>query len=82
MATYPLTMASRTQTKKGEKAAMARYMIVYVQNGNTKAQFDNSMNKLMNIQDNLFRFGVKSVQWYVLNRYNEYVCLSTAITNR
>ena len=82
MATYPLMMASQKANKEKERKAMARYMIVYVQNGNTMAQFNNSMNKLMNIQDNLFRFGVKSVQWYVLNRYNEYVCLSTAITNR
>lgn len=75
-------MASQKANKEKEKKAMARYMIVYVQNGNTMAQFNNSMNKLMNIQDNLFRFGVKSVQWYVLNRYNEYVCLSTTKTNR
>ena len=61
---------------------MARYMIVYAQNGNTMAQFNNSMNKLMNIQDSLFRFGVKYVQWYVLNSYNEYVCLSTTRASR
>ena len=61
---------------------MTRYMIVYVQNGNTMAQFDNSMNKLMDIQDNLFRFGVKTVQWYVLNSYNEYVCLSITRASR
>ena len=82
MATYPLKMASQKANKEKEKKAMARYMIVYVQNGNTMAQFNNSMNKLMNIQDNLFRFGVKFVQWYELNRYNEYVYLSTVITNR
>lgn len=61
---------------------MARYMIIYEQNSNTMAQFDNSMNKLMDLQDNLFRFGVKSVQWYVLNSYNEYVCLSTTRASR
>lgn len=61
---------------------MERYMIIYVQNGNTMAQFDNSMNKLMDLQDNLFRFDVKSVQWYVLNSYNEYVCLSTTRASR
>ena len=61
---------------------MAMYMIVYEQNGNTMAQFNNSMNKLMNIQDNLFRFGVKSVQWYVLNIYNEYFCFSTTRASR
>lgn len=61
---------------------MERYMIVYVKNGNTMAQFDNSMNKLMDLQDSLFRFDVKSVQWYVLNSYNEYVCLSTTRASR
>ena len=82
MATCPLMMASQKANKEKEKKAMARYMIVYVQNGNTMAQFDNSMNKLMDIEDNLFRFGVKSVQWYVLNSYNEYVCFSTARASR
>ena len=61
---------------------MEKYMIVYVQNGNTTAQFVNSITKLMDIQDNLFRFGVKSVQWYVLNRYNEYVLSSTTRASR
>lgn len=61
---------------------MSRYMIIYVQNGNTVAQFDSSMSKLMNIQDDLFRYGIESVQWYALNNYNEYECLSITRASR
>lgn len=56
---------------------MAKYMIIYSnEDGCTMAKFGDEINQLNNIEKDLFKSGVRLVQWYTLNDYNEYVCLS------